>query len=97
MVWPICRTRTLPSPLPLPGDLTPRWQAGIVGERWIWPGRRTPWPRATQRSIKENYYGWKSTANGPQTGDQVLPPAEENGKEPDRCEDQQKEKMKSPP
>ena len=31
-----------PSPLPLPGDPTPRWQAGIVGERWIWRGRRTP-------------------------------------------------------
>ena len=46
--------------------------------------------------IKENCNGWKRTTDGPQTGDQVRPPAEEDGKEPDRGEDQ-REEGRSPP
>ncbi len=43
-----------------------------------------------------NHNGWKRTTDGPQTGDQVRSSAEEDGKEPDRIEDQQEEKVKSP-
>jgi hypothetical protein len=34
----------------------------------------------------ENHNGWKTTTNGPQTGDQVRTFAEEDGKEPDGLE-----------
>jgi hypothetical protein len=40
-----------------------------------------------------NYNGWKRTTNGPQTGNQVRPPAEEDGKEPDRTDDRQEEEI----
>jgi len=45
-------------------------------------------------SKREHYHGWKRTTNGPQTGDQIRPLAEEDGKEPDRIEDQQEEKVR---
>jgi len=40
--------------------------------------------------------GWKRTTNTPQTGDQVRPIAEEDGKEPDCGEDWQEDKVKKP-
>ena len=46
---------------------------------------------------RRNTDAWKRTTNGPQTGDQVRSPAEEDGKEPDRIETQQEKKVKSPP
>jgi hypothetical protein len=45
---------------------------------------------------RRNSNGWKRTTVGSQTGDQVRPPAEENGEEPDRVEDQQKEEVRTP-
>jgi hypothetical protein len=40
--------------------------------------------------------GWKrTTSNGPQTGDQVRPLAEEDGEGPNRVEGQQEEKVKN--
>jgi hypothetical protein len=37
--------------------------------------------------------GRKRTTDGPQTGDQIRSLAEEDGKKPDRIEDQQEEEM----
>ena len=45
---------------------------------------------------KKTVTGRQRTTDTPQTGDQVRPPAEEDGKEPDRGEDQQEE-GRSPP
>jgi hypothetical protein len=42
---------------------------------------------------KDDSNGWKRTTNAPQTGDQVRSPAEEDGKDPDRVEDQQEEEV----
>ena len=37
--------------------------------------------------------GSKRTTDGPQTGDEVRPPAEEDGEDPDRVEARQEEKV----
>jgi phage baseplate assembly protein gpV len=55
---------------------------GIAGEL------RTAW---FQKSRTQS--GWKRTTDGPQTGDQVRSPAEEDGKEPDRGEGQPEKEM----
>jgi hypothetical protein len=44
-----------------------------------------------------NSNDWKRPTDGPQTGDQIRSLAEEDGKEPDRIEDQQEEEMKTTP
>jgi len=60
--------------------------------QWLTERHRTVLGQASKR----NHNGWKRTTDGPQTGDQIRPLAEEVGKEPDRIEDQQEE-GRSPP
>jgi len=55
-----------------------------------------PMQRHQTSLSRRNDDGRKRTTNGPQTGDQVRPPADENGKKPDCIEDQQEEKVKLP-
>jgi hypothetical protein len=40
---------------------------------------------------RNDYDGWQRTTHTPQTGDQVRPPAEEDGEDPDRVEDREEE------
>jgi len=57
-------------------------------------GQEAGGSRVSDVEIKEKCNGWKrTTPNGPQTGDQIHPPAEEDGKEQDCIEDQQEEKV----
>jgi hypothetical protein len=44
--------------------------------------------------MEEKHNGWKRPTHCPQTGDQVRPLAEEDGKDPDRVEDRQEEEVK---